>query len=105
MALVTPSISGTNTADCVSSGYAAQNTNFTEKQQLNEPNTVPDIQDDPIVVEEENKTYTEPEEVSPAMPQEDEDPATSPIAYQTFNHGKSNPQGQGFLRNLLRKTW
>lgn len=119
MALVAPVISGTDTADgfnsgCVpqpstpsytDSGNAAPDANDYIEPQLTEPVSDPEKQDDPLAEEEQSEPYNEPEVISPDMPQEDEDPASSEIAYPKFNHGKSNPQGQGFLRNLLRKAW
>ncbi len=105
MALVAPVISGTDTAECISSGSTVPSTPYIEEPQLYEPVSEPERPEDPISEEEENKSYNEPEEISSVMPQEDEDPASSQIACQVYNHGKSNPRGQGFLRNLLRKAW
>ena len=118
IALVTPVISGTDTADsfsscCVSvprttnytdSGNIAQNVNSNDEPQLIEPIGEPEKQNDTLAQEEERELYNEPANISPDMPQEDEDPPNPEIAYPIFNNGKSNPQGQGYLRNLLRKT-
>lgn len=119
MALVAPVISGTDTVPASSSGYApvssitsysnqgstVQLPDANGEPQLIESTAEPEKQDEAQAEEEQSEPYSEPEVISPDMPQEDEDPASPEIAYPKFNNGKSNPQGQGFLRNLLRKAW
>jgi hypothetical protein len=119
MALVAPVISGSGTVPASSSCYvqAPSITSYSNQEstvqlpdangesQLIEPTAEPEKQDDAQAEEEQSEPNSEPEVISPDMPREDEDPASPEIAYPKYNNGKSNPQGQGFLRNLLRKAW
>jgi hypothetical protein len=119
MALVTPAISGSDTVPASSSCYISapsmtsepnpvttiQSPDANREPQLIEPTVEPEEQDDTEAREEESEPNNEPASISPDMPLEDKDPSSPEIAYPKFNNGKSNPNGQGYLRNLLRKTW
>lgn len=119
MALVTPAISGSDTVPASNSCFipvpsmtsdpepvtTIQSPDANGEQQLIEPMVDPEEQGDTLAQEEESEPDNEPASISPDMPLEDKDPSSPEIAYPKFNNGKSNPNGQGYLRNLLRKTW